>query len=253
MASPLFDFAFFPAWDDHVDYLARLAQPEDWSYRHVHNHRPYPILSSYLHYTFARIQEQDKIAVLGKQDRACFNTGLVTPNFEEIFATFSRNPRSDAQPFIFSGFFKESDRELLHFGDLPELASYITNPADLLYDVRLPLRKNVDHIIDENRSRFPEPFRSMADNHQLCISLDGAVSHALRRIERNYKTAVPQFYHGRIQLLLPLCMTNRSRADLALVVYQQNSVYLASTCLTLDMAFNNARLLSRPDSDWLEP
>lgn len=48
-------------------------------------------------------------------------------------------------------------------------------------------------------------------------------------------------------------MTNRSKADLALVIYRQNEVYLASTCLNLDMAYNNARLLARPDSDWLEP
>ncbi|MCH8930901.1 MAG: DUF3825 domain-containing protein [Proteobacteria bacterium] len=29
--------------------------------------------------------------------------------------------------------------------------------------------------------------------------------------------------------------------------------YCAATCLTLDMAYNNARQLARPDSDWLEP
>jgi len=116
------------------------------------------------------------------------------------------------------GFRRESERELTDFGRLPELASYFSDPAELLYDTRLPLRKNVDHIIDDNKDRFPEPFRSMQDNYQLRIALDGAIAHASRRIERNYRTAVPQFYQGRIQLLLPMCMTNRTRADLALVV-----------------------------------
>ncbi|HEY6169014.1 MAG TPA: DUF3825 domain-containing protein [Verrucomicrobiae bacterium] len=253
MPSPLFEFAWFPGYDAKIDYLASLAQPENWNYRHATSTHPNAFLSSYLHYTFGRIQEQNKIAISPTNSKACFNTGLVTANQEEIFAAFVPHQSQDAQPWFFGGFFRESDRELLDFGQLPQLATYVTDPADLLYDTRLPLRKNVDHIIDDNKERFPEPFRSMQDNYQLRIALDGAIAHSVRRIERNYRTAVPQFYQGRIQLLLPLCMTNRTTADLALVVYRQNDVYLASTCLTLDMAYNNARLLARPDSDWLDP
>lgn len=253
MPSPLFEFAWFPSYDSKIENLASLAQPENWGYRHATNTRPYPVLSSYLHYTFGRIQEQNKIAITPTKSKACFNTGLVTPNQEEIFAAFVPHQSQDAQPWFFGGFFKESDRALLDFGQLPELATYVTDPGDLLYDTRLPLRKNVDHIIDDNKERFSEPFRSMQDNYQLRIALDGAIAHSVRRVQRNYRTAVPQFYQGRIQLLLPLCMTNRTTADLAVVVYRQNDVYLASTCLTLDMGYNNARLLARPDSDWLEP
>lgn len=61
-----------------------------------------------------------------------------------------------------------------------------------------------------------------------------------RKIHGNYKTAVPQYYDGRIQLLLPICLTNKAAADLALVIERRNGVYRASTCLTLDMAINNA-------------
>ena len=46
-------------------------------------------------------------------------------------------------------------------------------------------------------------------------------------------------------------MTNPAVADLALAVSREGNVYMASTCLTLDMAYNNARLLARPDSEWL--
>ena len=42
-------------------------------------------------------------------------------------------------------------------------------------------------------------------------------------------------------------------ADLALVVEDHVGFYRASTCLTLDMAYNNARQLARPDRDWLQP
>ncbi len=253
MASPLFDFAFVPNLEQKVEYLCGLAQPENWDYRHTQAVKKHQILQSYLHYTFSRIQEENKISITANETKACFNTGLVTENQEEIFALFLPNNNPDQQPWFLNSFYKESDSELVEFGTLPDLANYVTDPADLLYDTRLPLRKNIDHIIDENKGRFPEPFRSMTDNYQLRISLDGALGHSIRRVQRNYRTAVPQFHQSKIQLLLPLCMTNRSKADLALVIYRQNEVYLASTCLTLDMAYNNARLLARPDSDWLEP
>ena len=76
----------------------------------------------------------------------------------------------------------------------------------------------------------------------------------------NWKTAVPQYYFGagargagRIQLLLPLCLMEPDRTDLALVVDKDKSElkYRAYTVLTLSMAYKNARLISRQDSEWL--
>jgi hypothetical protein len=83
--------------------------------------------------------------------------------------------------------------------------------------------------------------------------LKGAIDAVLERVRRNYKTAVPQHYDGTIQLLLPLCLTNPSKADLALVVERFPEFYRAATCLPLDWAYNNARQLARPDRDWLKP
>ena len=233
-----------------------MAQPENWDYQYSQSTKNLPVLYNYIHYTFKRLEIEAKISITAAKDKACFNTGLVTENYEDIFAFFTANSSkqsADDPDWFFQGFRKESDRDLLSIGKLPELAHYFDDPSSLLYDTRKEIRKNVDHIIDDNRERFPEPFKSMTDNYQLRIALEGAIDHAIKRIERNYKTAVPQFYQGRIQLLLPLCMTNRTSADLALVVYEEGNVYLASTCLTLDMAYNNARLLAKPDNEWLSP
>ena len=42
--------------------------------------------------------------------------------------------------------------------------------------------------------------------------------------------------------------------DLALVVHKiENNTYTARTCLTLKMAYNNARLIVKPQSTWLKP
>jgi len=255
MTLPLYEFSFFPNPETKIDELATLAQPENWDYRHTHSDHNKPILYNYVHYTFSRIEDEAKIVYNTTNDKACFNTGLVTENYEDIFAYFipHTNPKPDGPKWFFQRFCKESDRGLLEFGNLPPMAHYFDDPAELLYDTRLEIRKNVDHIIDDNRERFPEPFKSMPDNYQLRLALEGAIDHSVKRVERNYKTAVPQFYQGRLQLLLPLCMSNRTNADLALVVYRENRVYLASTVLTIDMAYNNARLIARPDTEWLEP
>jgi hypothetical protein len=56
-----------------------------------------------------------------------------------------------------------------------------------------------------------------------------------------------------MQLLLPVAPLARDQVELALAVDRLESVYLGRTVLPLDWAYNNARLLTRPDSDWLRP
>ena len=89
--------------------------------------------------------------------------------------------------------------------------------------------------------------------YQLQTFLKGAIDNAKQRVRRNYKAAIPQYYRGRVQLLMPLCLSRPDVADLALVVDNHGAFYRAATCLTLDMAYNNARQLARPDRDWLQP
>jgi hypothetical protein len=255
----LFDFAYVPS--AQIQELVELAEPEDWNYRQTPSDRPYPILHNYLMHTFMRCYEEGKVLIL--EDCACFNTGLVTPHQEQIYAFFVRNRNPNQQEWFLESWCKESDRRLLEFDHLPELAHYFENPADLLYDTRLPLRKNLDHIIDDNRDRFPKELQAGISTYELRTRLSGVIDETLKRLERNYKTAIPHYYRpklptgqygkGHLQLLLPLCFRSPNQADLALAVYRQNDVYLAATILTLDMAYNNARLIARPDTQWLAP
>ncbi len=251
MPWPLFDFAYISNFNSRLATLAGLAEQENWGATDNEGH-DHPVLHSYLQHTFIRVQDQDRIATGPAGDKACFNTGLVTPNQEFIYAYFvpHTNPDSVVRWYM-QAFCRESDRSLADFDALPEMATYFDDPRELLYDARCDLRVNYDHIIDEHRERFPEPFKSMTDSYQLQIAFRGAIEHAKKRVRRNYKTAVPHFYQGRLQLLLPICMTNPANADLALAVERHQDVYRAATCLTLEMAYSNARLLARPDGDWL--
>ena len=147
--------------------------------------------------------------------------------------------------WILEKFAKESDRSLTVFAQRPDIANYFSDPSELLYDTRIELVVDIDHVIGDNRDRFPSEL--VANDFAMRSSLDAAILAAKRRVRRNYKTAIPQYYRGSLQLLLPLCLVEPERADLALEVARENQVYRASTVLTLDMAYNNARLIARPE------
>jgi len=249
----LFDFAFIPAIDDQLHDLVGLAEDEDWTYQHTHSDHPYPILFNYVRYTYRRVAEEGKITLSEDGQYSCFNTGLVTPNQESLYTSFETNRKEGMQPWFFKAWLRRGQWELNKFPDLPDLAHYFDDPTCLVFDTRKDFRVNIEHIISETpRERFPAPYGAMED-FALQTVIKGAIDNAKDRVRRSYKTAIPQYYQGRIQLLLPLCLSQPQKADLALVIERYPTFYRASTCLTLDMAYNNARQIATPDRDWLQP
>ena len=84
--------------------------------------------------------------------------------------------------------------------------------------------------------------------------MEDAIDIAKRRVKWNFKTAIPSYYPraNSMSLLLPLCLLDEQRADAALVVQlQESGIYQGQTILTIEQAYTNARLICRPDSDWL--
>ena len=246
-----------PGW---VESLANLAEKEPWEYSHSKAAEPMPILRNYIRFTFQRLEEMTSGIVISTDGKAAaFNTGLVTPNQEDIYSLFRANTRPGRQPWRWNGFSKASDWNFVdNFGaSVPPLANYFEDPSVLLYDRRCELFINIDHVM-EHIARFPEHLqKNPYVARQLMISAEATTK---KRVYRNYKTAVPQYYRdkgtdGGVQLLLPICLENPGRADLALVVAKNEAgnAYRGSTVLTLDMAYNNARLLARPDTEWLQP
>lgn len=57
---PLERFAFLASFERKLQSLAAMA-PEDWNYKYTKTRHPLPILYSYIHYTFQRVQEEKKI------------------------------------------------------------------------------------------------------------------------------------------------------------------------------------------------
>lgn len=133
----------------------------------------------------------------------------------------------------------------------PQKANYFKDPSLLLFDWHYPIDIHFKHILEDerNKERLPEGF--LEKENKMCI-LTGAVELMKRRVSANYKLAIPQCYEDKIQLLLPLCLdTDEGKPNLALAVTKLDNCYQGFTCLTLDMAYNNARLIASPDIEWL--
>lgn len=178
-----------------------------------------------------------------------------------------------------------------NFNPLPQRAHYFKNPSELIYDCNAPVPQlDWEHIILENIERLPpdflaehkpnnfnlqnplnmetskkeEYFKSLADAiknddkkfRTIKNRFEDSLKLALKRVSWNFKTAIPMYYPTKniISLLLPLSLTDDERIDLALVVEKTNSGnYLGHTILPLAWAYSNARLITKPDSDWLAP
>lgn len=254
----LFDFAFVPF--DSYEGLADLAmESEYWG-------DDCCILKSYLENLYKRIAQvynanadSSSVDVISISDNhACFDTGLYTDHYERVFALFELNRIPDKQKWHIKGFYRENDLALDSIDDLPQRVIFYDDPADLVFDSRLEIKVNFEHILgdEENVSRFPDGLQGDDKRNDRYRILRGAVDEAKKRVAANYMLAVPQFFTdrnsetGKMQLLLPLCLEG-DKPGLALAIERDDDCYKARTCLSLDMAYNNARLINKPEAQWL--
>ena len=176
------------------------------------------------------------------------------------------------------------------FDPMPPAAHYFNKVTDLLYDTRKgEPQLDIQHIIIENVERLPLEFikanapqnfdvlnpncmsgeekqlyfdrlRQAIENdpssyRQMTKRLEDALSISIERVKWNFKSAIPMYYPVKDEmcLFLPLCLVKDNKVDVALVVEKQpkSGRYLGVTIYELNWAYKCARLVCRPDSDWL--
>lgn len=301
----LFNYAYWPNYNDDLKQLKNdLALPENWSYKENPSDDDFPILKSYLAYTFAKLWKDKQVYVSVNGQYSVFNTGLVNRNYQYIYIVFEKNVGS--RPWRFSTFaipgVKFGGRILSgNFVTLPQPAHYFRNIDDISYvistdktpDEQLP-DLQPDHYFVDHPDRLPieflrdgcrknnellellntdtsllgdeekeEHWRKVGEEigsdpdvyDDLEASFRNAVRKAIMRVSWNYRTAIPVYFpsYDKMSILLPLSFGANSDAEVALVV-ERNSVskkYTAPTILSLPTAYANARLVCKPESDWL--
>lgn len=240
------------------ELLAKMAQPEIWTYKKIKDKDPYRILRNYFFFTYNRLSEENKILTSEDGEYRCMNTGLLTIYDQEIIALFKKSSKEGGFPWYLVGFFRETDKEFTtHFSQIPELASYFDNVKDLIYDSSLELSLKKEHIIDDNIDRFMDA--GLVDKRLISVLLDAAKATLEKKLKRNFKLALPFYYHNtdtgesKIQLLAPLYFPG-APVKLALVINKvksdANEYYEGITVLPVEWAYMNSRLIVRPDEEW---
>lgn len=255
----LFDFCIPFDWQKRLDNLETILIEERWAFKnsdYKHKNTKNPILENYVKHIFKRVSQLEQkdekyVAKSPNGQFACFNLGLFTKQYEKVYFLLKKlDTPTDNKYWAFKGFEKESSTKLSTFDKLPPKVSFIDSIEDLIFDVNCDIRINAAHILasPENVQRLPPDLQNASNLQTL---FEGAVQLALKKVEANYKVAVPQYYNGKVQFLLPLSLKDLESVDVVMTVSKMGGFYRGDTCLTLDMAYNNARLLAKPDAPWL--
>lgn len=261
----LFDFAFVPDWYGQLNELREMALPEPWRFKKPMNetkNQDTPILERYLHIIFRKqciefnfhstrdIKKSSQFFHV-ENERACFHTGLYNSRYKGIYAFFERNHKKDSMlDWYFRGFCDELSPWLRYIQPLPQKPSFYVTQKCAGFNPDWPVRANVEHILGdaENLERIPAKIRKAKN---LPLLFETAVELGRRRAVVEPGLVVPQGYQGKIQYLLPVYLTNMKKPDLAMTLEVMDGYYMGHTCLTLEMAYLNARVIARPLAPWL--
>lgn len=200
----IFSFAFCGARATvfeaiHLKHLSEIAEQEKWTSANNGGH-DFDILFYYIVKTFEVISKQELISYTKEDDFAVFNTGLMTENGEDIYGYFELNTKENAQKWYFKGFAKESDRVFSNHAFVkPSLAKYDMDINEFYFNSTAPIELNADHIFDDHwgdESRFPNEIKSLGKPLAIA-SIKSAFEVTKRKIRRNPRLAVPQYYRGK--------------------------------------------------------
>ena len=284
-------WAHMGSWDEVLNQLADMALPENWSFEGSDRKQVLKSYLCYTFYRLkleGKVAESPRLAIFntglvngmyddiyalfvpnvgnsgghwrfqafcvkgegvwGKNLVRCFSEPPAPARYftaADLLYDCSKRPQVDKNHIV---------KERLYRWPLDVLRSELEKPAavrilDALEAAQTPAERDagfekLNAYLDEN---------PLERNH-LVECLSAAIERAIKRVRWNYQTALPAYFpgHNTMSLMLPLDLRGSGREDVALVVEKQdNGVYLGATILTLDMAYVDARLICRPDKDWL--
>lgn len=267
--------------------LAEIIEPEQWgpfnTYLHVY------LKNTFLRLTETDSDDKSIVGFFPENSDepsvVCFNTGLLSNKVEPVFALLTPNKyRQGENEAFYLTEFKTSGQLQNKFlmqklnADpvptylLPLRAKYYEDPSLLFYDHRIPIEKDYNKIdwdfllFKKNIKRLPEIYRHLSDE-ELLTRIHAALSVAEIKAQYNPRCVVPQYYwderteHGQLQLLLPVNLQGKKTGEIdcavALVLHEERTMngimrsYKPTTLVSLEIAFNNSRLLQKVDQAWL--
>ena len=277
------------SWFD-LHELAELSERRNWDFSNdAGNNVSLGSLNYYLELTFGRITEdiehdEDCQEIVTTEDETgkLFCTGLrhrefgsyiyacctdpddngVYQKVKWVFGIGQEGNRSYPSELIF----QERDGQRNH--GLPYPANWTREPEKLVFQYQRGAKSNIhfnfNHMYEEHLDRIKfdgadaTGIGDKLDFDEFVKRVENAWPTTRKLLEASYKNAIPTYYQGDIQLLVPLYLDKRkpSTPSAALVLARDRTgkrYYYAPTFLTLEMARNNALIITRIDDSWLTP
>jgi hypothetical protein len=233
-------------------------------------------LERYINIIASRVKhEQDKNPealrgngyVISDDRKTClFNTGLIDKFNSDIYLLDTTNGEKNIRK---KRLHIEQSKATLrrHYGfnsdillEMPSNVKVYDSSSDLIFSATLDEFDTEDsnrlhHIVSERMSRLPQNCRDLSFDF-VCDRIRESVRKAIKLSERDYKYVVPMYSprYNKIQFLMPLHIhtTVDETPEVALVIGRKDGFYQVFTILNIDMAYENAAVISRPDSSWLK-
>ncbi len=264
---------YFEDYQEGLDFLEDIAKntiEESWKYKNHPSQINHPILKSYIENILIRLQNEydsgnkNKLVFSEDSQYVMFNLNLLDKFFHDVFivgkAEYENSSLQIKNPFRATK--SQKLREMGFSGDnKPEPPRFFDDVNDVIFRTNWKIDQDFDtytHIIEERQNRFPDDYNK-EEPESLARKLDDAIKYAVAMAQRNYKFIVPMYrpQEDKIQLLMPIYLrgTYSKRPDFALILTPDSlhKVYVPETILPLDAAYQNARLIAKPDDAWLNP
>lgn len=260
-------FATKQAFDTFLESVANNAIEEPWDFS---GKGGYPILKSYIENTLRKLRQETaegkehKVVYSADGQHILFNTNLPdTFGYDILILADVRKKVNGEEYYENASMFKSgiAGKRQYRFADNadPQPATYFEDVNEVIFQSRWQIDSNFDHlthIIQDNRSRFPEEYRGKNPS-EVAGDLDKAIQLAQRMAKRNFKYIAPMYRPQKdgIQLLMPIYLKGQYKQapDFALVLTPENGIYVPETILPISAAYQNARLIAMPDEAWLRP
>jgi hypothetical protein len=143
---------------------------------------------------------------------------------------------------------------------MPKRFKFVSDNRDLVFNSTMDEfdiidTEHLNHIINERRSRFPEKYANESCKN-LADKIKISIEQAIEMQEVNYKYIVPMYNLAtqEIEFLIPMHLdtTYDQKPELCIIVAKKNGLWKIFTIISSDLAYSNARLISKVCTTWLD-
>lgn len=257
--------------NNFLQQIEKEAIKENWKLKSQEESQlSYPVLGSYLAFTYyklvteyqcSRKDHPDKVKLGFSNDGkfVAFNSNLLDRHWGEIYICGELKTNGDDlliyKPRRCTRIELTNRYHIQLSSSTLKPAEFFTDINDVVYHADWPVEKEhftkYEHCVKKLKKRYP-------DREITSKELNSAIEISIKLAQRNYKLIVPMYFpaENRIQFLMPLYFGDaETHPDCALVLSpmkeEDTKYYMPETIFNLDQAYMDARLIAKPDSEWL--